>query len=79
MHDQDFQSEDPMYNFYRDAFRGTMLFDDPENSTGSTVNTYVDALVTDALENANDIELASEVITAMGMFMKISHSLFFYV
>ena len=74
MHDLVYNSEDPIYCFYRDAFRGNTLFNGNDGNI-PTFNTYADAVVTDAFDTAKDIELASEAIVIMTVYMKIIHSL----
>mmetsp|Transcript_5655 Transcript_5655/g.8450 ORF Transcript_5655/g.8450 Transcript_5655/m.8450 type:complete len:2169 (-) Transcript_5655:99-6605(-) len=77
-HDEDLVSEDAMYNFYRSAFRESDLFNsslDSDSDHGSMVDFYADTIVTDALVNAQDVELATEAIVVMTIFMKVTHSL----
>ncbi len=78
-HDGEFISGDVMYNLYRNAFRESDLFAssavDSNSDTGSPVDFYADTVVSDALENANDIELTTEAIVVMTIFMKVTHSL----
>ncbi len=74
-HDDQFISQDPIYNFYRSAFRLSTLFNGANNVVSPTVNTYADAVVTDAFTTANNIELAVEAILTMNIYMKIVHTL----
>jgi len=79
-HDEIFKSEDPIYNFYRDAFRNDPLFegvtsDNLESPQATLVDTYAHVVVADSLANSKDIELASESILVMTIYMKIVHTL----
>ncbi len=65
------EKTNPLYIFYRHAFRESVLF----NYSSETVNNFADTIVTDALDVAKDIELASEAMVVMTVFMRIAHDL----
>ena len=61
----------PLYNFYRHAFRENDLF----NYSNEAVDNFANTVVMDAFDAAKDIDLASEAILVMIIFMRISHDL----
>lgn len=69
--DPNIQVTNPLYNFYRHAFRESDLF----NYSTETIDNFPNTVVMDAFDFANDIDLASEAIVVMIIFMKISHDL----
>lgn len=64
-----------MYNFYRQAWSDESIFVDYEETGVNVVDTYADAVIRSALDEAIDLELVAESAMALTMWMQIVHLL----
>jgi len=67
--------EDPFYNVYRQAWREELIFNDFAVTGANVVDTFADAVAISAFDEASDLELASESVVALTMWMQIVHLL----
>lgn len=68
-------SGDAYYNFYRQAFRNEEIFTDYRDTGVNVVDTFSDAVVLSALDQAVDLALAYESTVVLTMLMHIVHLL----